>query len=92
VTQARAFLDVTDLTVAELHTVLELAQRPPEALGQPLTRRGVALIFDKPSNRTRQSMEIAVAELGGHAVYTRGEEIGFDTRESVEDIARIMEG
>ena len=53
---------------------------------------GVALIFDKPSARTRQSMEIAVAQLGGHPVYTRGDEIGFDTRESVEDIARIMEG
>jgi ornithine carbamoyltransferase len=37
-------------------------------------------------------MEMAVVQLGGHPVYTRGEEVGFDTREPVEDIARIMEG
>ena len=91
-TKARSFLDVSDLTVPELGTVLALAERPVEALGRPLAGSGVALIFDKPSARTRQSMEIAVAQLGGHPVYTRGDEIGFDTRESVEDIARIMEG
>jgi len=89
---ARAFLDVEDLTIEELQTVLDLAQRPVDSLAQPLSGSGVALIFDKPSNRTRQSMEIAVAQLGGHPVYTRGDEIGFDTRESVEDIAHIMEG
>ena len=88
----RSFLDVGDLSVDELQTVLDLAQRPAASLGRPLAGSGVALIFEKPSNRTRQSMEIAVAELGGHPVYTRGEEIGFDTRESVEDIAHIMEG
>jgi ornithine carbamoyltransferase len=52
----------------------------------------VALIFEKPSNRTRQSMELAVVQLGGHPVYTRGEEVGFDIREPVEDVARIMAG
>ena len=91
-TKARSFLDVSDLTVPELGTVLALAEQPVEALGRPLAGSGVALIFDKPSARTRQSMEIAVAQLGGHPVYTRGDEIGFDTRESVEDIARIMDG
>jgi len=92
VSTVRSYLDVGDLTVDELQTVLDLAQRPVESLGRPLAGSGVALIFEKPSNRTRQSMEIAVAQLGGHPVYTRGEEIGFDTRESVEDIAHIMEG
>ena len=91
-TNARSFLDVGDLTVVELQCVLDLAQRPVESLGRRLAGSGVALIFDKPSNRTRQSMEIAVSQLGGHPVYTRGDEIGFDTRESVEDIAHIMEG
>jgi ornithine carbamoyltransferase len=50
------------------------------------------LIFEKPSNRTRQSMEIAVFELGGHPVYTRGEEVGFDVREPIEDVTRVMAG
>ncbi|HUF98138.1 MAG TPA: ornithine carbamoyltransferase [Ilumatobacter sp.] len=92
----RDCLDVTDFSAAEVATLLDLAELPPAALGRPMTHDGVpggvALIFEKPSNRTRHSMEIAVAQLGGHPVYTRGEEVGFDTRESAEDIARIMEG
>ena len=50
------------------------------------------LIFEKPSNRTRQSMEMAVVHLGGHPVYTRAEEIGIDVREPLEDVVRILEG
>ncbi len=37
-------------------------------------------------------MEMAVVQLGGHPIYTRGEEVGFDTRETVEDVTRIMAG
>ena len=86
----RHLLNVTDLTGDELAIVLNLAERtdlPPVLAGM-----GVALIFEKPSNRTRQSMEMAVAQLGGHPVYTRGEEVGFDVRESVEDVTRVMAG
>lgn len=89
---ARSFLDVIDLTADELAAVLALAERPIAELGHPLSGKGAALIFEKPSNRTRHSMEMAVVQLGGHPVYTRGEEVGFDTREPVEDIARIMSG
>jgi len=88
----RDFLDVTDLTADELSGVLALADVPPASLGRPLDGLGVALIFEKPSNRTRQSMEIAVMQLGGHPVYTRAEEVQFDTREPVEDVAKIMSG
>lgn len=88
----RSFLDVTDLDPAEVGSVLSIAERDIAGLGRPLDGRGVALIFEKPSNRTRHSMEIAVVQLGGHPVYTRGEEVGFDTREPVEDIAAIMSG
>ncbi len=88
----RHFLDVTDLTPDELQEVLTLASRPIAELGRPLDGLAAALIFEKPSNRTRQSMEVAVFQLGGHPVYTRGEEVGFDTRETVEDITRIMAG
>ena len=49
-------------------------------------------IFEKPSNRTRHSMEMAVFQLGGHPVYTRGDEVGFDERETVEDVTRILAG
>jgi len=88
----RHLLDVTDVTPDELRSILALAEQPIESLGAPLTGRGAALIFEKPSNRTRHSMEMAVVELGGHPVYTRGDEVGFDTREPVEDVARIMQG
>jgi len=94
---ARSLLNITDLNVDELATVLKLSQRDPASLGRPLTSPtglalGAALIFEKPSNRTRHSMEMAVVQLGGHPVYTRGEEVGFDTREPVEDIGRILSG
>lgn len=85
-------LGIDALGPTGLRQVLDLARKPRERLGRPLDGRGVALIFEKPSNRTRQSMEIAVIELGGHPVYTRGEEIGFDIRESVEDVTRVMAG
>jgi len=86
------FLDITDLSRRELARVLELATQRQESLGWPLADYGVALIFEKPSNRTRQSMEMAVVQLGGHPIFTRGEEVGFDVRESVEDITQIMAG
>jgi ornithine carbamoyltransferase len=89
---ARDLLDITDLSSAEIATILDLAQRPVEQLGRPLAGQGAALIFEKPSNRTRHSMEMAVVQLGGHPVYTRGEEVGFDVREPVEDIGRVLEG
>jgi ornithine carbamoyltransferase len=88
----RHLLEVTDLTAPEVRSVLDLAGRRAADLGRPLDGRGVALIFEKPSARTRQSMEMAVVQLGGHPVYTRGEEIGIDTREPAEDIIRIFQG
>ena len=88
----RDFLTVTDLSADELALVLSLAVRPVPSLSRPLEGLGVALIFEKPSNRTRQSMEMAVVQLGGHPVYTRGEEVQFDVRESVEDVAKTMSG
>lgn len=81
-----------DLSATELRKVLALAQMPIAKLGRPLEGKGVALIFEKPSNRTRHSMEMAVVQLGGHPVYTRGEEVGIDVRESVEDITNVMSG
>ncbi|HSL73374.1 MAG TPA: ornithine carbamoyltransferase [Ilumatobacteraceae bacterium] len=88
----RHLLDVTDVTPDEVRQILTLAEAPIDSLGRPLEGRGAALVFEKPSNRTRHSMEMAVVQLGGHPIYTRGEEVGFDTREPVEDVARILEG
>jgi ornithine carbamoyltransferase len=88
----RHLIDVVDFSAAEINSILDLAETPIGDLRQPLAGKGAALIFEKPSARTRHSMEMAVVQLGGHPVFTRGEEVGFDTREPVEDVARIMEG
>ena len=88
----RHLIDVVDFSGDEIIAILDLAETPIGDLRQPLAGRGAALIFEKPSARTRHSMEMAVVQLGGHPVFTRGEEVGFDTREPVEDVARIMEG
>ncbi|HVX21748.1 MAG TPA: ornithine carbamoyltransferase [Acidimicrobiales bacterium] len=84
----RHFLDVDDLSVAELDAVLALADRadlPPVLAGQ-----GVAMVFEKPSNRTRNSTEMATFTLGGHAVYIQDHEVGIDTREPAADVARTL--
>lgn len=86
----RHLLDIPDFNSDELALILQLAQRAD--LPKVLDGEGAALIFEKPSNRTRHSMEMAVVQLGGHPVYTRGEEIGLDVRESVEDVTRVMCG
>ncbi len=88
----RHVLDISDLAVNELNDVLALAQVPVAQLGAPLSGHCAALIFEKPSNRTRHSMEVAVVQLGGHPVYTRGEEVGIDVRETAEDVAQVMSG
>jgi ornithine carbamoyltransferase len=85
----RHLVDIASLSAVQLREILDLSVNAPTPA---LSGRGVALIFEKPSNRTRHSMEMAVAQLGGHPVYTRGEEIGLDIRESVEDVTRIMAG
>ncbi|MFV0306369.1 MAG: ornithine carbamoyltransferase [Desertimonas sp.] len=88
----RHFLTITDLTAGELREVLDLAALDAARLERPLAGQGAALIFEKPSARTRHSTEMAVVQLGGHPVYTRGDEIGFDVRETVEDVTRILQG
>jgi ornithine carbamoyltransferase len=70
--------------------VLDLAERPDPP--PVLAGRGVALLFEKPSNRTRVSMEMAVVQLGGHPITVRGEEVGIDSREPAEDVARALAG
>jgi ornithine carbamoyltransferase len=84
----RHFLEVDDLTPAELEEVLVLGQSP--ALHRVMEGRGAALLFEKPSARTRHSTEMAVVQLGGHPVYVRPDEVGIDTRETAEDLARTL--
>lgn len=84
----RHLLEVDDLTAAELGEVLALGRA--HALHRPMEGRGAALLFEKPSARTRHSTEMAVVQLGGHPIYVRPDEVGIDTRESAEDVARTL--
>ena len=68
---ARDFLSVDDLTPAELAALLDLSaevKASPERFADRLRGRSVALIFEKPSTRTRVSFDVGIAELGGHPV------------------------
>jgi ornithine carbamoyltransferase len=84
----RHLLEVDDLTPAELEEVLVLGRS--QALHRVMEGRGAALLFEKPSARTRHSTEMAVVQLGGHPVYVRPDEVGIDTRETAEDLARTL--
>jgi ornithine carbamoyltransferase len=86
----RSFLEVDDLSCDELEEVLRLAEAPRETLAPLLSARGVALVFEKPSARTRSSSEMAVVALGGHPVYVQGAEVGIDVREAAEDVALTL--
>jgi ornithine carbamoyltransferase len=81
-------LSIRDLTAADLQAVLTLSEQ--QACPRVLQDKGVALYFEKPSARTRNSMEMAAAQLGGHPVYLQPAELGIGTRESVEDVTHTL--
>ncbi|WP_328357109.1 ornithine carbamoyltransferase [Mycobacterium sp. NBC_00419] len=89
----RHFLRDDDLSPAELAEVLELAAALKK---EPLSRRplegprGVAVIFDKNSTRTRFSFEIGIAQLGGHAVVVDGRTTQLGREETLEDTGRVL--
>nr|WP_295375190.1 ornithine carbamoyltransferase [uncultured Sphingosinicella sp.] len=82
-------LAIRDLDAAALREILVLSEAAQ--LGKPLAGQGVALYFEKPSARTRNSMEMAVVQLGGHPVYIQRDELGLGTRESAEDVVRTLQ-
>jgi ornithine carbamoyltransferase len=86
----RHVLDVDDLSVEELKTIVANAQKPVAELGRPLEGEGVACYFAKQSARTRNSTEMAVVQLGAHPVYITDAEVGLGTRESVSDVANTL--
>ncbi len=84
----RHLLEIDDLSADELSEVLDLSVAGD--LSPVLAGRGAALLFEKPSARTRTSVEMAVVQLGGHPVTLRNEEVGIDTRERAEDLGRLL--
>jgi ornithine carbamoyltransferase len=89
----RHVLEVDDLDPTRFARVIDNAIRckyDASAVPQRLTGRTVAALFQKPSARTRISVETAVSSLGGHPIYLRDEDVQLDTRETVEDVTRTM--
>ena len=80
-------LSIRDLSAADLQWILAASEQPHPRV---LEGKGVALYFEKPSSRTRNSMELASAQLGGHPVYIQPNELGIGSRETVADVTHTL--
>ena len=90
--RVRHFVSLADIAPDELEALLDDAarlKRHPVPSDAPLRGRALAMIFEKPSLRTRLSFEMAMVHLGGHASYLSPAEVGLGRRESVADVARV---
>src|SRR5213592_3024803 len=90
--RVRHFVSIADLEADELGTLLDLTARLKADRSQRSDLRGrtVALVFEKPSLRTRLSFDVGTAQLGGHSVYLSPAEVGLGRRKSVADVARVV--
>jgi ornithine carbamoyltransferase len=89
----RHYLSVDDLTASELPELLDLAavlKGDRSAHANALSGRSVALIFEKPSTRTRVSFEVGVEQLGAHAVVLPSSELQLGRGETIEDTGRVL--
>jgi ornithine carbamoyltransferase len=89
--RGRDLLSIADLSPQELTHVLETAHALRQTRGRPLLAgKTLALVFEKPSLRTRVSFDVAMRQLGGDCIYLSPAEVGLGTREPVEDVARVL--
>ena len=92
------FLDIESVTAEQFGGLLRLAKELKDArarLGQNapiLAGKTLAMVFTKPSLRTRVSFEMGMKQLGGDAVYISPQEVGLGTRESAPDVGRVLSG
>lgn len=89
------FLSIVDLTRDEIFEIFDLSRELKEKTkrGEPhhlLKGKTLAMVFAKPSARTRISFEVGMFQLGGHALYLGPNDIGVGTREAVKDVARVL--
>ena len=88
------FISIRDVSRYEFQELLDLARdvkKDPEKYRKRLKGQILAMIFEKPSLRTRMTFEVGMIELGGEAIYLSPNEIQLGKRESVEDIAHNLE-
>jgi ornithine carbamoyltransferase len=87
------FITGTELKPGELHALLRRAlevKAAPRNAATPLHGRNIALLFEKPSTRTRVSFQVGIQQLGGHALLMRSEELQLARGESVRDTALVL--
>ena len=89
--RGRNVISIADLAASELERVLATALALKDAGRQPLLQgQTLALVFEKPSLRTRVSFEVAMKHLGGDCVYLSPPEVGLGDREPPADVARVL--
>ena len=89
----RDYLSVDDLTPEELTALLDLSAKlkaEPEGYADRLHGKAVAMVFEKPSTRTRVSFEVAISSAGGHAVALSSAELQLGRGETIEDTGRVL--
>jgi len=92
-TRMTHLISVSDLTHEEVYEILDLAARMKEGRDQymdVLKGRSLAMIFEKPSTRTRVSFEVAMTELGGHALYLNHADLQLGRSETICDTASVL--
>ena len=89
--RGRDLISIADLTADELELLLTTAaQLKRDGYPHALEGQTLALLFEKPSLRTRVSFDVAMQRLGGHTVYLPQSEVGLGQREPVADVARVL--
>lgn len=91
--QAKDFLSLKEATAFDLESVFKLAdkmKKNPTSFLNKLKGKSIALLFQKPSMRTRLSFQVGMSELGGSSVYVDPQESPLGERESIKDIARVI--
>jgi ornithine carbamoyltransferase len=93
--QIRHFLDLIDIAPGELRGMIEAGramkqERPHVAVPGPLAGKVLAMIFDKPSTRTRVSFDVAIRQLGGDSIVLTGQEMQLGRGETITDTARVL--
>ncbi len=91
--EAKDFLSLREVGAHDLEMLFKLAEKMkkrPEAFLGKLKGKSLALLFQKPSIRTRVSFQVGISELGGSSVYMDPQELPLGERESIKDVARVL--
>ncbi len=86
-------LSIKDLSLADIEAILKLSEKLKKnknKFSRVLSGKTLALIFQKPSNRTRVSFQVGMYQLGGNSLYLSPQEINLGVRESIRDVARTL--